>query len=73
MIHIRVLAIDQQCVRKGRMSEKHVTMSIELAIHHKRLHPSDSYKSLAEHFQVKKATLYNRIKGTRSAPGINTF
>ena len=35
--------------------------SIKLAIHHKRHHPSDSCKSVAERFQVKKTTLYSRI------------
>ena len=45
--------------------------SIKLAIHHKHLHPSDSYKLVAEWFQVKKTTLYSRIKGTQCAPGVN--
>ena len=46
--------------------------SIELAIHHKHLYPSDSYKSVAGCFQVKKMTLYSRIKDTQSAHGVNT-
>ena len=45
---------------------------IKLAVQHKHLHPSDSYKSVAEQFQVTKTTLYNHFKGTHQAAGINT-
>ena len=36
--------------------------AIELAVAHKRLHPSESYRTVSNRFKVAQTTLYDRVK-----------